>query len=371
MKAAVGRSGGVVSMRCTARGSPWTALPLASTAALVGAQVRAKHYISYRLEGEDDPYRHLRRCKSPSKKKQSRQQPQHDEELLMGEAKEEASSSSLASFLFGPTTQHDEEVNRSPVEAATSQRDAEVASGLGAGGGVVHRSKGAMPSRRPSVEGGVGGQLTGGAAGQGPQPQTPRERGGGGEDRGSAESRAMMADRPRVEGEDHEPVFWVKETGKKVLERVGGAAASVGHTAKQLWVGALKRVSAQPDHHHGLVDKAKDVGKGTVHVVDTGYEKTIEKAADKMLEALDASLKSAKARGFPPGLTVTTIASVMGAQLMMAYTTKEEDVKTESGRKDANITRPKQQSRKTAQPRQRKESEKSKKGSGHLAQEQR
>jgi hypothetical protein len=80
---------------------------------------------------------------------------------------------------------------------------------------------------------------------------------------------------------------------------------------------------------------------------------------------------SAKARGFPPGLTVTTIASVMGAQLMMAYTTKEEDVKTESGRKDVNVTRPKQQSRKTAQPRQRKESEKSKKGSGHLAQEQR
>jgi hypothetical protein len=37
--------------------------------------------------------------------------------------------------------------------------------------------------------------------------------------------------------------------------------------------------------------------QGTVHVVDTGYEKTIEKAADKMLEALDASLKRCEPHG--------------------------------------------------------------------------
>jgi hypothetical protein len=67
---------------------------------------------------------------------------------------------------------------------------------------------------------------------------------------------------------------------------------------------------------------------------------------------------------------VTTIASVMGAQLIMAYTTKEEDVKTASGRKDVSATQPKQ--RKTAQPRQRKEGEKSKKKeSGDLAQGER
>jgi hypothetical protein len=215
MKAAVRRCGGgvpPVHYMKPARGSPWTrALPLASTAALVGAQVRAKHYISYRLEGEDDPYRHLRRRKSPSKKKQSRQQPQQDEELLMGEAEEEASrsSSSLASFLFGPTTQHDdEEVNQGPVEAATSQRDTDVASGMGTGGGVVHRSKGAMPFRRPGFDGGVGGQPKGGEAGQAPQPQAPREPGRG----EGRESRAMMADRPRVEGEDHEPMFWVPQS---------------------------------------------------------------------------------------------------------------------------------------------------------------
>ncbi len=213
MKAAVRRcGGGVPPVHCMkpARGSPWTrALPLASTAALVGAQVRAKHYISYRLEGEDDPYRHLRRRKSSAKKKQQLRR-QQDEELLMGEAEEEASrsSSSLASFLFGPTTQLDDEVvSQRPVEAATSQRDTELASGMGTGGGVVHRSKGAMPFRRPSFEGGVGGQSKGGEAGQAPQPQAPREPGGG-EDR----SRAMMADRPRVEGEDHEPMFWLPQS---------------------------------------------------------------------------------------------------------------------------------------------------------------
>jgi hypothetical protein len=79
----------------------------------------------------------------------------------------------------------------------------------------------------------------------------------------------------------------VKETGKKVLESVGGAAATVGHTAKQvrdddvrthisisgrswltygpaqLWDGALTSVGARhgEHEHHGLVDKAKDVGK--------------------------------------------------------------------------------------------------------------
>jgi len=125
-----------------------------------------------------------------------------------------------------------------------------------------------------------------------------------------------------------------KDTERKVMETMKSAATKVAGSVWQLW-----EITTNPSREKGSEgqDNLKEAGKvmmqETTEALDCTYEKTLEKAVDKMLQALDVSLQRAKTKGFQAGLMITSGVTVMGAQLQLTYTTKETDSTTATGPK--------------------------------------